>query len=64
MANRVNKTLTLRLEYYVAKLAKALEDKAKARNCTGHKDTARYESKLPGLITIEPESYNRSKFTY
>jgi hypothetical protein len=64
MANRVNKTPTLRPGYYVAKLAKALEDEAKARNCTGHKDAARCESKSSGSTTIEPESHNRSKFTH
>jgi hypothetical protein len=64
MANCVNKTLNLRLGYYIAKLAKAMEDEAKARNCTSYKDTARYESKSSRSTTIEPESYNRSKFIY
>lgn len=64
MANRVNKTPTLRPGYYVAKLAKALEDEAKAKNRSCHKDTARCESKSSGSTTIEPESHNPSKFTH
>jgi hypothetical protein len=64
MANRVTKNPPLRPGHYAVKLAKALEDEAKAENCSRHNDAARCESMSSGSITIEPESHNRGKFTH
>jgi hypothetical protein len=64
MANRVNKTPTIRPGYYAAQLAKALEDEAKAKSRSHHIDAARCESKSTESTTAEPESHNRSKFTH
>ncbi|KAJ5904682.1 uncharacterized protein N7473_001598 [Penicillium subrubescens] len=64
MANRVTKNPPLRPGHYAAKLAKALEDEAKAKNRSRHNDAARCESMSSGSTTIEPESHNRRKFTH
>jgi hypothetical protein len=40
MANRITKTTTFRPGHYTAKLAKALEDEAKAKKHARHEDTA------------------------
>ncbi|KAJ5904792.1 uncharacterized protein N7473_001708 [Penicillium subrubescens] len=61
MANRITKTPTFRPGHYAAKLAKALEDEAKAKNRSRHKDAAGCESKSSGSIQMGPESHNGSK---
>ena len=64
MANRITKTPPLRPGHYAAKLAKALEDEAKAKNRSRHKSTATCESKSTGSTAIEPERHGRGNLTH
>jgi hypothetical protein len=61
MANRITKTPTFPPGHFTAKLAKALEDKAKAKKRARHEDAAECQSKSSGSIQLEPESHTGSK---
>ncbi|OKP12567.1 hypothetical protein PENSUB_1792 [Penicillium subrubescens] len=60
MANRVTKNPPLRPGHYAAKLAKALEDEAKAKNRSRHNDAARpLEQVKQGPFTTSSERVKR-----
>ncbi|KAJ5900298.1 uncharacterized protein N7473_004368 [Penicillium subrubescens] len=61
MANRITKTPTFQPGHHTAKLAKALEDEAKAKKRARHEDAAECQPKSSGSIQMEPESHNGSK---
>jgi hypothetical protein len=61
MANRITKTPTFQPGHHAAKLAKALEDEAKAKKRASHEDAAECQSKSSKPIQLEPESHNGSK---